>query len=79
MGGGGKKGTKAEQLDVHAQTHPQCDGMICQQRQELVKPVWPLPLSFSITIKGAERAINPVTLASRHVHIYECVSSVVRR
>lgn len=28
--------------------------MICQQHQELVKPVWSLPLSFSITTKEAE-------------------------
>lgn len=32
--------------------HTEDDGMICQQRQELVRPVGPLPLIFSMTTKG---------------------------
>lgn len=57
-------------------THVEYDGMICQQDRELVKPVRPLPLSFSITTKGAERAINSVMLCSQHGDICDYVSSM---
>lgn len=50
-----KKGTKPRDLELHGQTHTQYYGLICQQDQELVKPVLPLQLKFSITTEKKKK------------------------
>lgn len=46
------KTEKERNKAMHGQTHTQCYGLICQQVQELVEPVLPLQLKFSISTEN---------------------------